>query len=256
MAKKETSINPYLLTGSAIFLLVCGWIMGSFPFLLLVAYAPLFGLTDRLSDKKPFWNQFEFILIALSLAFFSVFLFATEKIAVSILLGIVFTLPWIAFGFSHQALGNRTTKILIIFFWISLEYILLKTPWRAEIPYLADGFLLQAKWMSFSRHTGWLGVSVWVLTCNILAYLAIIKGKALNWTFLILFVLAVAFPFVYQLLRDETPITRELMIILYQHQSITDSIYQSRGEWLGRTAAWVSALVILLSLVKNKTGKK
>lgn len=256
MAKKDHNLNPYVLAGSAIFLLVCGWLMKSFPFLLLVAYAPLFGLTDRLSDKKPFWNQFEFILIALSLAYFSAFLFSTEKIAVSIVLGIAFTLPWIAFGFAHQALGNRTTKILIIFFWISVEYMLLKTPWRADIPYLADGFILQAKWMSFSNHTGWLGVSVWVLSCNLLAYLAIIKGKGLNWTFFVFFVLAVTFPFAYQLLKDETPLTRELMIQLYHHQPIDNSVYQNRGEWLGRTAAWVSALVILLSLVKNKIGKK
>lgn len=253
---KETKLNPYWLAGISAALLTAGWLMKSFPVFLLVGYAPLFALTDRISDKKPFWNQFEFILFALALSIFAANIFATESLLASVTQGIILTLSFIAFGFARQALGNRTVIFTIIFFWLAFEYVFLISPWRETFVYLADGFILQPQWLTFTQHTGYLGISLWILVCNVLVYTSYFKTGKFSWGWASTAGSAMVLPILLVVIKDWEPITRAMMINQYTTQEIEKTIYTSRGEWIARTGAWVSVLILLLSLVKNKTGKK
>ncbi len=253
---KEININPFILLGASVFLLAGGWLMKSFPIFLLFGYAPLFALTDRISDKKPFWNQFEYILVALCLSLFAAHQLRSDSIMNSIIEGIALTLPFIAYGFVRQSLGNRTGKFTIIFFWLAAEYVFLKTPWRENLVFLGDGLILFPHQMNFTCYTGYLGISLWILISNLLIYLTIIKEKAINYIFLILASVLIAAPLVFSLMNESEPITRESMLQLYGQSTVEVGAYQLKGEWTGRTAAWVSVLILLLSLVKNKIQKK
>ena len=52
-------------------------------------------------------------------------------------------------------------------------------------------------------------------------------------------------------------ISRENMMNLYSNASTKqETVYLKRGEFVPRTAAWVSVLIIIFALVKNKTKKK
>ena len=255
MAKKNNVISPYVLTAIAVFLLVAGWLMKSFPIFLLAGFAPLFALTDNISEKKPFWNQFEWIWVSLSIGYFAASVFKSESIIQSLVQGILCTLPFIAFRFAQQSLGPRTIKFTVVFLWLALEYVAVVSPWKNDWIYLADGFLLQLRWLTFTEHTGYLGISLWVLTCNLTAYQAFFRGK-IHFLFAGVFLLMVATPLALSLWESWNPIGRQDMISLYGGNSVEIENYRNRGEWVARTAAWVSVLIILLSFVKNKTQKK
>lgn len=75
---------------------------------------------------------------------------------------------------------------------------------------------------------------------------------------MVLAIILVAGPIIYSTFYlDTTGINRDVMTALYNGQSgdISEH-YKNRGELITRSAAWVSVLIILLALVKNKTKKK
>lgn len=75
---------------------------------------------------------------------------------------------------------------------------------------------------------------------------------------IILGTILVAGPIMYAILYlDTTGINRDWMIALYNGENdIINENYKNRGELITRSSAWVSVLIILLALVKNKTKKK
>jgi hypothetical protein len=221
-----------------------------------VGYAPLFALMDRVSEKKPFWNQFEFILFTLSVSLFAANLFNTNLLFISITQAIILTLPFIVYGFARQALGERTIKFTVIFLWLAAEYLFLKSPWNESLVYLADGFMLHTQWLTFTQHSGFLGISLWILICNLLTYQSFFKKGTFDIPWIVAFVVCMIAPPLLAISMKWEPITRSTMLSLYQNTSVENAVYATRGEWIARTAAWISVLVILLSIVKNKTGKK
>lgn len=257
MAKKTNSqLNPLLLAAIALLLLVGGWLMKSLPIFLLFGYAPLFALTDSLDNKKPFWNQFEYILVVLGVSFFAAHIFYTDQLVISIIQAILMTLPFVAYGFVYQALGKNTIKFTIVFFWLALEYALLKTPWRENWIFLADGMSLYTSWFSFTYHTGYLSIGAWILIGNLFLYEMFWKENTFKVTYAIAFGIWSAAPIALKLLQSWEPISSNQMFDLYGGGTTNNIKYNERGEWMGRTAAWISVLVLILSMVKNQIRKK
>ena len=257
MAKKTNSqLNPLLLAAIALFLLVGGWLMKSLPIFLLVGYAPLFALTDSLNNKKPFWNQFEYILVVLGASFFAAHFFAGDQLVLSIIQSIIMTLPFVAYGFVYQALGNKTIKFTILFFWLALEYALLKSPWRENWVFLADGISLFSSLFTFTQHTGYLSISVWLLVGNLFVYEMYFKENAFKVAYLIAFIIWAGIPIGLKIGQSWQPLVHNDMMNLYAGTLTDNLMYNERGEWLGRTAAWISVLIVVLSLVKNQIRKK
>jgi hypothetical protein len=268
MAKKNNeSLPPWLLFVISAILLSAGWLMKPFPIFIFFGFAPLFAIADQAKEDDDFWVHIEFILLALVISFFSAHAFNTSFLVSAIVQAIVFALAFLGYAFSYQSLGSRLGKFTIIFFWLGLEYILLKLSWREQTVFLADVIQLRPEWMKWNAYTGYLGSSLWILCTNLLLYVAVFKGK-LNWYLLALTLICLTGPVIYSLIIKVEGITRLQMISLYSNANV-ESVgtvvrgdknqgldYAKRGELVTRTAAWISVVIVLLALVKNRTKKK
>jgi hypothetical protein len=254
MAKKNSSPfqNVWILFATATVLLSAGGLMKSFPILIFIGIAPLLAISDLAKDKDSPWNHLELILLALA-----IYLFCTYLILV-LAQAILLTLAFAGYTFSYQSLGSRLGKFTVIFFWLALEYLMLKLPWRNDFFFLADALELQASWWKWNTELGYLAISLWVLIVNLIFYIALLKTSTINWFLVVFSILLVAGPIIYSVYYVDTPgINRDHMIALYDNGSTDISEnYTNRAELVSRSAAWISVLVILLALVKNKIKKK
>ncbi|MBX2914361.1 MAG: hypothetical protein KF856_03705 [Cyclobacteriaceae bacterium] len=259
MAKKNNGIlNVWLLFAIAVLLFTAAGLMKSFPVLIFAALAPLFAITDQAREHTSPWNRFELILLALTTGLLAAHAFNFSFTIAVLLQAILFTLTFVGYVFAYKSLGARLGKFTIIFFWLGLEYLLLKLPWNNKVVYLADVLLLKPDWYSWTSYTGYLGVTLWILLANLLFYMSLFRAAGFNVYFFIGGLLLVAVPIVYSLQVEGSMITYSHMMQLYGFaaKGSLPEKYSEQGEFIGRTAAWVSVLIILLSFVKNYTRKK
>lgn len=256
MAKKNSeSTQPWLLFLLSAILLAAGWLMKSFPVFIFFGFAPLFALADQAKVNDDFWINTEFILLTLFTAFFAAYIFNSSHLIGAIIHAIVFTLAFLAYSFAYQNLGNNLGKFILIFFWLGLEYALLKLPWRNEVIFLADAVILKKDWLNWTTYTGYLGSTLWILCTNLLLYMTIFKGK---WSILclVLTLLALLGPVVISYFISVHAVNRGEMITLYTHGNSMTTSYSKQGELIPRTAAWISVLILLIAFVKTQTKKK
>lgn len=256
MAKKKNNAwQPWLLFLISAALFTAGWLMKSFPIFIFFAFAPLFAIADQAKENDDFWVHTEFILLALFTAFFASSAFNSSHLIAAIIQAIAFTVAFLAYSFAYSSLGSRLGKFTIIFFWLGLEYILLKLPWRNESIFLADAVALKPSWLGWTAHTGYLGASLWILCIGLLLYLAFFKGS-INFTWLTLTLILLIVPIVVSYFISEPGINRNEMISLYTQGSTSGGRYSKQGELIPRTAAWISIAILLLAIVKTQTRKK
>jgi hypothetical protein len=256
MAKNNnTSLEPWMLFLISSALLTAGWLMKPFPIFIFVGFAPLFAIADQAKGGDDFWVYIEFILLSLVVGFFAATAFDTSRLVPAIVHAIVFTLAFLGYSFSYQSLGSRLGKFTIIFFWLGLEYILIKLPWGTQTIFLADAVQLKTDWLKWNNYTGYLGSSLWILCTNLLFYLAFLKGKV-NGYFFALAIACLTGPAIYSYLINIDDISRAQMISLYSNEKMEPTNYTKQGELVTRTAAWISVLIFLLALVKSQTKKK
>jgi len=249
-------LNPWILFFIATTLLVAGWLMKSFPLLIVVALSPLFAITDKSHSEEKFWTYAELVLISLTIALLAGHVFQFSYLISAIIQAIGYTLAFVGYGFVHQTLGPRVGKFTIIIFWLGMEYAFLKLQWPLDFLFLADTVQLKTDWLNWTFHTGYLGASLWILTTNLMFYLTFFKGK-INWLWLMVFFIALIAPVLFSFATELNGISRENMIALYSNaESASGGIYLKRGEFIPRTAAWISVLIFIFALVKNKTQKK
>lgn len=230
--------------------------MKSFPLLIFAGLAPFFAIADEGKDNERFWNLSELILGGLSISLFAAHLFEVKFLVVSISQAIALTLAFVGYSFAYQSLGSRLGKFTIIIFWLGIEYVLVKLPYRNTVLFLADALQLQSDWQSWNQYTGYLGSSLWILIVNLFLYLALLKGDKINWFHFALAILLLAGPISFSYFNEGNALTRVEMNDLYGGNITTlDKEYVEHGELIPRTAAWVTVLILLLSLIKSKTKK-
>jgi hypothetical protein len=256
MAKKNnTTLEPWLLFLISAALLSAGWLVKFFPISIFFGIAPLFAIADQAKEGDDFWVHIEFILLALIVYFFSANTFNSSHLIEALLHAILLALAFLGYSFSYQSLGSRLGKFTIIFFWLALEYLLLKLPWREQSIFLADAVQFKTEWLRWSSKTGYLGASLWILCTNLLIYIAFLKGKV-NWYFAALSIICLVGPVIYSYPISTVGISRGEMISLYSNGKAGAILYIKQGELVSRTAAWISILILLIALVKNQTKKK
>jgi hypothetical protein len=253
--KRNNTWQPWLLFLISASLFAAGWLMKSFPIFIFFAFAPLFAVADQAKENDEFWVNTEFILLALFTAFFASSSFNSSHLVAAIVQAIAFTVAFLGYSFAYDSLGSRLGKFTIIFFWLGLEYILLKLPWRNESIFLADAIVLKTSWLHWTTYTGYLGASLWILCTSLLLYLALFKGS-INFTWLGLTLALLIAPIALSYFISEPGINRNDMISLYIQNSSVASRYSKQGELIPRTAAWISVAILLLAFVKTQTRKK
>jgi len=255
MAKKN---NPYLLFAISACLLSAGWAMKSFPLLIFTGLAPLFAITDQVNPKKSFWNFFELILLALSVSLFASYLFEARYIVPLLIQSIALTCSFVAYSFARQNLGTWLGKFCILIFWLGFEYLFLKLSWPNPTLFLADALLLKTEWLRWNPYTGYLGASAWILICNLVLYYAMLKSEKVNLPLLGVYFLLLVGPILYSYTVSTDIITRQDMIAFYEHPTGANlhDDYSEQGEYIPRSAVFISGLVLIFAVVRNKTEKK
>ncbi len=257
MAKKSnTSIAPWILFLISTALLSGGWLMKPFPLLIFFGFAMLFAIVDQVKQDDSFWTNIEFILLALFVSFFAAHGFDTRFIIIAMVQAIVFSFAFLGYTFAHQNLGERLGKFTILFFWLGLEYIALKLPWRSNVTFLSEVFNLHTSWTRWTTFTGYLGISLWILVVNLMVYLSLLKsGFNIYWLLAALAMLIAPVVYSYYFLLTNG-INHQQMISLYGGASGSAINYAKQGELVSRTGAWISVVIMLLALVKTQTKKK
>lgn len=260
MAKKtKDNLNPWILFAAATVLLMAGWLMKTFPVLLLIALAPLFAIADQAKNHTSPWNRFELILLALIGALLAAHVFNLRSILLVLIQAIVLTLAFVGYAFAYQNLGTRLGIVTIIFFWLGLEYVFLKTPWHHDFIFLADALQVKPAWHTWTRYTGYLGVSCWILLVNLFFYLSFFRPSGFSIPYLLVALIFIIVPLILSFQLETPGPGADDMHHLYggSPDSLTLPVeYKNRGELVARTATWISVLIILLSFVKNKTRKR
>ena len=256
MAKKNNADLPtWILFIVSAALMAAGWLMKPFPLFIFLGFAPLFAIMDKIKEDDSFWTNIEFILLALVVSFFAVYSFDSGHLVTAMVQAIAFSFAFLGYSFAHQSLGERLGKFTIIFFWLGLEYVALKLPWRTNTIFLADAIQLRPEWVKWTSHTGYLGISLWILVCNLLVYISVLRS-GINWYLVTLALLAIVAPIIYSYFNIGHGIDHSQMISLYTGAKQEADQYNKQGELVTRTAAWISVLILLLAFVKTQTRKK
>jgi len=230
--------------------------MASFPIFIFLAIAPLFALTDRATDTSSIWEKMEWVLLALIISFTAAHAFDSSFLVSSMFYAIGFTLAFTAHVWVRQTLGNRAGKITVIIFWLAMEYVVLKLR-PGPSTFLADSLRLQPDWLRWNIHTGYLGATLWILITNLMVYEAILSEKPFQWYWIVSTLIFLLGPLSYSYSLDNAPIERSAMASLYEGNSgMKDVTYLARGEFVVRTAAWLSTLIILFTFVKSQTTSR
>lgn len=255
MAKNSPRFSPLLLAILAALLLTAGWLMASFPLLIFLGIAPLMAVAETTDKNDSIFEKMELVLLILAVAFMVQAFTHHSSVVLALVSAIGFTLAFVAHAWVRQTLGIRTGKITLIIFWLAVEYLFLKVIPSGGL-YLADTLALQ-DWTRWTAHTGYLGASLWILLVNACWFMAFLQGNGIRWSWMAVGVLLMAGPLAYSYTLPGPPITREVMINLYENlPADLDVTYLARGEWVVRTAAWLSTLILIFTFVKHQTKKK
>lgn len=254
---KESNMNPVLLFAIAALLLSLGWLMKSFPFFIFAGLAPLFAITDHSRHEERFWNLMELILGALTLGLFCAAFFEIELLAISLLEGIFLTFAFLGYSFAYQRLGKWIGKLAIVAFWLAIEFAFLMLPWRNHFVFLGDSLELKPGWLNWTKYTGYLGTSFWILIANLLLYYSVLQKKKIRWFILFSTLLWITLPIGFSFWSGAIGISRNNMMSRYDHKvSIANENYIRFGEVIPATAAGISGLILLAAGMQNKGHKR
>ncbi|MEM9390107.1 MAG: hypothetical protein AAGA02_06510 [Bacteroidota bacterium] len=222
----------------------------------LIAFAPLIGLLENTSDRKfPFFYWFGGALLVFGL---NAVLTLSDPISI-IIYSIGITLACSAYLLTTYFSKNKLGVFTLLLFWLGFDYLILKVLPTASNAFLStffDGY----KIVGWSRKTGYFGITAWIIIANILFYYvflwrdALLKNK-IRWLSLIYSILLIVIPVAIGLFiaPELTPVTlAELNTVYAGNSSVTDLNYSENGEWLGRTAAWVSIMILVYAVIKGK----
>lgn len=151
---------------------------------------------------------------------------------------------------------NRFRSLALIFFWLALEYLELKFFPDKHVMFLADAVYEKTEWLRWTNSTGYLGASLWILLANLFLYLGLLQN-GLRVPYLVVFLIVILGPIFYSYTLQSDYVARLNMILLYMDDPApTTGGYNERGEWIPRTAAWISVLILISAIVTNNIRKK
>jgi len=161
-------------------LLSVSWPANGFPFLIFVAFLPLFYIEEEYSRDKEnsrkihvlgfayitffIWNALTTYWILNSTIFGGVMAVVLN----SLFMAVVFYV----YHMSHRITRNPNGLFILLFYWLAWEYFHLD--WDLSWPWLNLGnvFAAYPHWVQWYEFTGTFGGSAWVLIINILIFKA------------------------------------------------------------------------------------
>ncbi len=261
MERNLKTLIPNLAASTV--LIAIGLLEDNFSVVLLFALAPAFIILKDSIDNSD--SAFKYAsVIALSLIIGQLIGFITSQRSFDYLLFIypigiaLFTsIYWLVKKNLNSNLGLMT----VIIYWLSFEYFALQiNPQFGN--YFVFGILAKTPIINFSSATGFLGYTLWGLISNLLLAFVLydskapfkIKFRVLSLIYATVIITAPIWLSLFWNIDGEN-ISRQMMIDVYAGFQVENTDYLKRGEWLGRTSAWVAVLLTIYSLVKKKISK-
>lgn len=254
--ERKPGINPYIPGGVALVATVISIVLDQ-KWIAFMSLAPLFAVIDVPPGEAP-WRRITIVGVCITLIALSNERFYSYAYAGSAALGVSSAICFGLYVVARDVLGNRTGKVVIVLLWLTVEYIVLKLGVASDFMFVGELTYSDPEWTSWTVHTGYVGGCLWLLLANLLFYEALLRG-GMRVGFLVAFLALVILPFVYSFTSQiYMTISKPEMVMLYAGLPVSGAPdnYLSRGEWIPRTATWVSALVLSYVAVKSKTRKK
>ena len=249
--------NPVRLFILSQTLLLLTFVLRDFPILAFFAFAPLLALVDHPSALKDSYLPF---LVALLTAFIFYYSMQESMYQSSIISWIIYfsflAAVFTTYIFLQAWSNNRLNKFALIIFILGMEYVLLSLMSEPNPVFLADLLKYQPAWTRWNIVTGYTGTSMWILLVNLLFYQGLFGRERVNIATCIAGVLMLAIPLLYSLTLDGMPIVKTDVINLYADAVVSHGNYAERGELISRTGAWVSALIIIFTIIIGVIKKK
>ncbi len=169
----------YLLSSLTGILLYLGMPVKGFPVILFFAFVPLLFVENYLYKNKNKYNKFSIFTYSFvafliwnvlttwwiynSTAFGAVMAFIFN----SLFMAVVFTIYHIS---RRNLNNNKYSQFILIFYWISFEYLHLH--WDLSWPWLnlGNAFATYTKWVQWYEYTGTFGGTLWILLVNIFIF--------------------------------------------------------------------------------------
>lgn len=248
--------NPVRLFILSQSLLLLAFAFRDFPIFIFVAIAPLFVLIDNPTELKDFYLPF-IVATGTALVFYFTMQESMQQSSVLswciyfCLLAAVFAV----YVFLQRLAPEAINKFALIIFILGAEYVFLKLSENFNPVFLADLLQNKTNWIRWNVLTGYTGSTLWVLVVNLVWYQGLFVPRKINWVLCIVATLLILLPIFYSYSISGIPLTKLDVIGLYNHSVSGNSLYSERGELISRTGAWVSALIIIFTLIKGLTKK-
>jgi apolipoprotein N-acyltransferase len=232
-------------------LIVGALLTRGFPILAFIALVPLFALLDTPTGFRHSYK----LVIASCLTGCIVYFITRENsiLAISLYATWVLLLFWV-FVEIQSASQNILNKFALVVFMLGTEYAIVKLVPKEHQIFLADYISQKPEWTRWNINTGYLGSSLWVLLVNLIFYQAIFKSEKIKKWVLLMGILFMVLPILYSLNLSNQAITKMNMMLFYGSEGL-ENTYSRNGELISRTGAWVSVLIVIFTIVKNKTKR-
>ncbi|MEX2336287.1 MAG: hypothetical protein WD555_03350 [Fulvivirga sp.] len=257
---EKNTLRDYILTAAAAIFLAMGKMSGEFPLFVFLGIAPLFSLfynqQKEGSAKRPLIIK---IFIVLLFAFLCWNLTYSGLSFIDWLLPIVYSLAialsFVFYSFTDKYAKSRLGFLTFVIYWLAIEFLMLQVCPEFSRFFLATAFNEHSSLISWNIHTGFMGVSLWILLVNILFYHAIFKDDAIfngniKWRKMAFTLVIICVPFFFNTGGDAI-IRQDLL----QGLPAMEKQISGSGEYIGKTATWVSILLLLYSFVKREIKK-
>ena len=171
-------VHLLLLSGLSGVLLTIGWPMNGFPAFLFTAFIPLLFIEQYIAENRKDFSKFSVFFYTYP-AFF-IWNFATTywiwnstpAASLAWLLNSMFMS--IVMNTYHlvrkNVYGKNQGYFLLVFLWITFEFIHLN--WKLTWTWLnlGNGFSMYTGWVQWYEYTGAMGGTIWILAVNILFF--------------------------------------------------------------------------------------
>jgi len=238
--------HPLWLSCLSLLLFTLGWNIQSFPVFIFTAFAPLLALLD-INEAKSKIERIVFGVVTLGVVFSRPFTF--ENLVGAVFFGALIALLYKGFLIT-QTTSPGVKKITLLIAILALEYGLLNFQFPKEPVFIADAFVLVTNWTRWNAYTGYLGLSCWVLIINLFFYKGFFEKSQLHRPSVLIGALLTAIPIYFSYSLNTSSITRTDMEQLYLSSGyLVSNTYTQQGEWVARTATWLSLLMVIFTLV-------
>jgi apolipoprotein N-acyltransferase len=176
--KKKHLIFISLFGGA---LLSLGWPERGFPLLLFVGMVPFLFIEDYIFTHPTQFRKLNVFYITYA-GFFFWNVLTTWWIWNSTAVGSIFAwglnslfmaATFYIYHLTRKNLAPRAGGLVLVFFWITFEYI--HHNWDGTWPWLSlgNGFSAYPKWVQWYEFTGMFGGSLWILLVNLLIFISL-----------------------------------------------------------------------------------